>query len=177
MWDVLLECENSWKESYILKRIQKFFGLVKFKKIKTSISDLYVNGNKEELSVNDKHKANIMADFFNSGFTWNQDGILLDIEFKYMPVLDILNINYDIVEKKLKDLSTDKSPGPDKISPRIMKELRLMLSVPPSIIYCTINQYSKVLYVRSGKIQLLQLYIKGKVNMQRTIVQSNLYCA
>ena len=40
-----------------------------------------------------------------------------------------------MVYKKLQSLSSDKSPGPDKLHPRILKELATELTTPLTIIY------------------------------------------
>jgi hypothetical protein len=40
-----------------------------------------------------------------------------------IPKLDILNISTETIKKKLDNLKIDKSPGPDNIHPRILREL------------------------------------------------------
>ena len=63
----------------------------------------------------------------------------LDINH-YIPKLDILNINTETIKKKLDNLKIDKSPGPDNIHPRILRELSNILSEPLSIIYNSIGE-------------------------------------
>jgi hypothetical protein len=45
-----------------------------------------------------------------------------------------LNISTETIKKKLDNLKIDKSPGPDNIHPRILRELSNILSEPLSII-------------------------------------------
>jgi hypothetical protein len=52
-------------------------------------------------------------------------------------ILDTLNITPESVEKKLDKLKTSKSPGPDNIHPRVLKELRTVISAPLAHIFRT----------------------------------------
>ena len=45
-----------------------------------------------------------------------------------------MNISTETIKKKLDNLKIDKSPGPDNIHPRILRELSNILSEPLSII-------------------------------------------
>ena len=48
---------------------------------------------------------------------------------------DILNINEETVNLKLKSLNPNKSPGPDKLYPRLLKELHNELAKPFTILF------------------------------------------
>ena len=48
---------------------------------------------------------------------------------------DKMEITAEMVQKKLKDLNPNKSPGPDKLHPKLLKELNNELSLPLSIIF------------------------------------------
>ena len=48
--------------------------------------------------------------------------------------LETVHITEEIVHKKLQSLRSDKSPGPDKLHPRILKELAKELTTPLAII-------------------------------------------
>ena len=50
-------------------------------------------------------------------------------------VSDIMNINVESVKLKLKSLNPNKSPGPDKISPRVLKELHNELALPLAYLF------------------------------------------
>ena len=49
--------------------------------------------------------------------------------------LETVHITEEMVHKKLQSLRSDKSPGPDKLHPRILKELANELTTPLTIIY------------------------------------------
>ena len=49
--------------------------------------------------------------------------------------LETVHITEEMVHKKLQSLRSDKSPGPDKLYPRILKELAKELTTPLAIIY------------------------------------------
>ena len=82
------------------------------------------------LTVNDLEKCEILNTFFASVFTVE--------DTEDVPTFDCINENFisDMsvtepdVEKALKSLKTCKSPGPDGIHPRILKELSVELSNP-----------------------------------------------
>ena len=105
-------------------------------KTKTSISDLYTDESKETMTNSDKQKANVLAEFFSSVFTVDND-----IEHPSYsipdgtPLLDSLKIDPKIVEKKLRNLKISKSPGPDKIHPRVLHDLGKEISIPLSLIF------------------------------------------
>ena len=46
-----------------------------------------------------------------------------------------LNITEDLVKKKLRKLKISKSPGPDGIHPRVLKEIGDTIAVPLTIIF------------------------------------------
>ena len=49
--------------------------------------------------------------------------------------LETVHITEEMVHKKLQSLRSDKSPGPDKLHHRILKELVKELTTPLAIIY------------------------------------------
>jgi hypothetical protein len=51
------------------------------------------------------------------------------------PCLIDLEINGEIVEKKLKELKIDKCPGLDGIHPKMLFELRKEISVPLAVFF------------------------------------------
>ena len=84
---------------------------------------------------------NSVADFFSSVFTEEDDLVMPELDINpYIPKLDILNISTETIKKKLDNLKIDKSPGPDNIHPRILRELSNILSEPLSIINNSIGE-------------------------------------
>jgi hypothetical protein len=97
---------------------------------------LYIDSDKKTLTSSDSEKANVLADFCSSVFT-GEDGLVMpELNINpNIPKLDILNISAETIKKKLDNLKIDKSPGPDNMHPRILRELSNILSEPLSIIY------------------------------------------
>ena len=58
-----------------------------------------------------------------------------DIEPKHVPGLNDIVITPELVKKKLDNLKVNKSPGPDLLHPRLLKELSDVLSYPLFIIF------------------------------------------
>jgi hypothetical protein len=116
---------------------KKFWSYVQSKtKTCSSIPDLYIDSDKKTLTSSDSEKANFLADFFSSVFTEEDDLVMPELDINPdIPNLDILNISAETIKKKLDNLKIDKSPGPDNIHPRILRELSKILSEPLSIIY------------------------------------------
>ena len=85
----------------------------------------------------DKEKANISNQYFASVFT--KEDALYD---KVIPdrtecKLNDIDINEDMVKKKLLKLKVLQSKGPDGIHPRVLKELASVICIPLAIIFKT----------------------------------------
>ena len=96
---------------------KKFWSYIKSKsKTKTSIADLYTNESKTTLTDSDEAKANVLGKFFSSVFTIEPEDLLPELNLKDVPVINEIEINLDIVKKKLDALLIDMSSGPDGLS-------------------------------------------------------------
>ena len=93
---------------------KKFWSYVQSKtKTRTSIPDLYIDSDKKAVTSSDSEKANVLADFFSSVFTEEDDLVMPELDINpIIPKLDILNISTETIKKKLDNLKIDKSPGP-----------------------------------------------------------------
>ena len=90
---------------------------------------------REKITKTVQKKASIFADLFTSVFTIEPDSKLPDLDIKDVPKLDTLNIDSEMVHKNLESLKIDKSPGPDGLSPRILKDLTCALAEQLTIIF------------------------------------------
>ena len=118
---------------------KKFWNYVKRKmKTSTGVSDLVIRteGSKEILTRNNQQKAQTLSDFFGSVFTREPDTeipVLEDISVDSQ--LDNLEVTKEEVIQKLRKLKIDKSPGPDAMHPRLLKELAVEIGTALETIF------------------------------------------
>ena len=91
---------------------------------------------KSERTDDDSEKANILADFFSSVYTTETDDTIPNlpkrsVDTEWTPT----EIKPEEVEKTLMNLKPDKSPGPDKLNPRLLKELAKEIAKPLTSIF------------------------------------------
>ena len=105
-------------------------------KVKTSISPLK-NSRTAKLTNNEKEQAEVLAAQFASVMVDEPEGDIPRIPNKPLitPPLDTINVTTEMVLKKLKDLNVTKSPGPDEIHPRILKEAAPSLAPALATLY------------------------------------------
>jgi len=110
-------------------------------KTREGIGDLHVDPEdiKSIKTEDNKEKANILSEYFSSVFTKEPEGdvpVPNDIMVKQdMPAITVTE---NMVLKFLQTLKTDKSPGPDSLHPRLLKELSESIVNP----LCTIFNQS-----------------------------------
>ena len=87
------------------------------------------------LSESTSEKCEIFNKFFASVFTEEGDGELPDFDKTPDTILENIIITEHQMYTSLKSLKTSKSPGPDEIHPRILKELANELSYPLTLLF------------------------------------------
>ena len=103
-------------------------------KIVIGIGDLETPSNR--LSVNDKDKAEILANFFSSVFTQeNMENMPTVTMSKSNGGLESYEIGVEDVRKKLSILNPNKSPGSDNLHPSILREMKNVLDKPLTMLY------------------------------------------
>ena len=131
-------------------------------KVQVGIGDLHVNPSdlKSRLTDNDKEKAEIFSDFYQSVFTIEPEGdipMLPDREvLRQMPKLIITESK---IAKVLSKLKPDKSPGPDGLHPRFFKEMAKYMNVPLCIIF-NLSLSGGVLPAKWKKARVSAIYKK-----------------
>ena len=79
---------------------------------------------------NDRDKVNVLSDFFKSVYTEEGDTQVPDFKANVKKVLSTVNFKESDILIALKSLNVNKSSGPDKVHPRILKECAEQLSYP-----------------------------------------------
>ncbi len=120
--------------SQVRKNPKKFWSYAQSKmKTKPGIPDLEAHG---KVVSSDKDKAEVLAEFYSSVFTTEPSTPLPIFPTKTLArSFEFQSISRGEIIKKLKNLKTSKSPGPDCIHPRVLRETAVELSLPFSIIF------------------------------------------
>ncbi len=107
-------------------------------KTRKGISELHVDPSdeKSEVTDSDKEKAEILAKFFTSVFTREPDGEVPSFPERNIEYpMKLLTVTREAIEKCLKELKVNKSPGPDGLTPYFLKHAASSISVPLCIIF------------------------------------------
>jgi hypothetical protein len=105
-------------------------------KTKSRISDLEM-GNSGKRTSSDQEKTEVLNNFFTEVFTKEDTSVIPTIPRKqFVHSLSSVPISRDAIAKKLKSLKISKSPGPDCIHPRLLREQAELLKEPLKIIFC-----------------------------------------
>ena len=89
-----------------------------------------------ELTEDDTEKVDILNKFFTSVFTKEDLTNIPELNDDYQgPLLINIDFSESDIEEILKSLKIHKSPGPDNLHPRLLKELATVLSKPFYIIF------------------------------------------
>ena len=128
--------------SQIKKKPKAFWKYAESKmRIKTKIQQLYMNESKSQLTSNDKEKAQVLANQFSKVFVEEPGGDLPNCTNRLAPAFNNIEVTQAKVRKLLKKLKISKSPGPDGIHPRILKEALDELVEPITILFkCSFEQ-------------------------------------
>lgn len=116
---------------------KKFWAYVNSKRnYKEDIPELMVrNVNDNSVSVTNgiSERAKVLSDFFGTTFT--KDEVTDTNNINAASIMGDIKISVEDVCRKLKELNISKSPGPDNIHPRMLKELANELSRPLEIVF------------------------------------------
>ncbi|CAG2184497.1 unnamed protein product [Mytilus edulis] len=118
-------CKNFW--SYVNAK----------RKSKSGVSELHVKRDgKNFIASTDTEKAEVLAEFFTSVFTVEDDNDDTFIEnIPYIEESSNDNFKTKEINKLLKHLNTSKSPGPDQVHPKVLFELADIIDTPLTMIF------------------------------------------
>ncbi|KAJ3607153.1 hypothetical protein NHX12_026667 [Muraenolepis orangiensis] len=140
---------------------KKFWRYVKSKtKTRSVMPDLISPATGEKIS-GDLERAELLGLYFSSVFTQEPPGEIPRLpHLQLTTLLERLDISTDMVYKKLQNLNTSKSPGPDSVSPRVLHEAAPSLAKPLAHIFQT-SLRSKKLPEKWMKATISAIFKKG----------------
>ena len=116
---------------------KEFFSFIRQKRVTTSSIGPIINENGDYTS-DDEQVCCILNSFFASVFTaedLNNIPTMPDISINNNEILNSITVTERDVLKCIDKLKVNKSPGPDTISPRILKEAKLELVTPLTLLF------------------------------------------
>ena len=116
---------------------KEFYSFIRQKRVNTSNIGPILNEN-EEFTNNEQEITTILNTFFASVFTAEDLNNIPEVpatQFNHNKVLSHITVTEGDVSKCIDKLKVSKSPGPDTISPRILKEAKNELVKPLSSIF------------------------------------------
>ena len=88
------------------------------------------------IASTDMEKAEELNRFFHSVFTQEGDGPLPSPpDYRVSETVDDILFNKEDVEKMLSNINPDKAPGPDGLSPVVLKRASTVLAYPLSVLF------------------------------------------
>ena len=102
---------------------------------RTGIPELYIDDRKINKTKSDEEKAEILANYFGRVFTNELEGSVPSLPVKDVHVMPIIEFSVEKIKKAINKLKKNKSPGPDKIHPRFIKEGKDQLAEPLKLIF------------------------------------------
>ena len=148
-------------------------------KTRSEIPDLIKPGseNEPQYTSSDHEKADIFLDYFSSVFTSEPTGCKLPNFNKrnYVKELDNIKITIEMVEKKLRKIKINKSPGPDAIHPKVLHEVTSAIMLPLANIFATSIQ-TKTLPDEWKHAQVSAIFKKGKKTLPNNYRPVSLTC-
>ena len=126
------------KEADIAKKVKtnpkSFFSYVN-SQIKTREDISNLRREDGSLTTNDQEKSEVLNNFFSSVFVSEGDDPLPDFQASFQTELTNITISDNDMLNILNKLNVSKSPGPDSIHPRLIKELSCELAHPLCLLF------------------------------------------
>lgn len=106
-----------------------------------SIPELYADKDKKVKTNGDKEKAEVLSEVYSNVFTREPVENVPVVEKRNVPAGFPVEFREDVIIKVIDKLKRNKSPGPDGLHPRIIKEMKDQLVVPLKILFeCSFNR-------------------------------------
>jgi hypothetical protein len=160
---------------------KKFWNYIKSKtNSKDKIGDLVIveESKPDRVITDNQEKANILCDYFSSVFNKDAGKENLYDTSKCDNKMKGISISTEDIMKRLGDLNIFKSPGPDMLHPRVLKEVREVIAIPLKLIFEeSLKSGALPLDWRTGNITpIFKKGLKTKVENYRPISLTCVIC-
>ena len=102
---------------------------------KAGITELYKDDSNTIKTKSDEEKAERLANYFSRVFTNEPEGNMPSLPVREVQVMPVIEFTIEKIKKAIRKLKKNKSPGPDKIHPRFIKEGIDQLAEPLKLIF------------------------------------------
>jgi hypothetical protein len=143
---------------------KKFWKFIKSRtKSRSGIGDIEVVIENSKISLQDDvAKAEAFNDYFSSVFTMEPPGDFAEMaKITVKENMQSFKITEEAIAKKLLKLKIDKSPGPDSLHPRVLKEISIEISSPLKHIF-EISLQQGIIPEEWRTSNITAIYKKGK---------------
>jgi hypothetical protein len=140
-------------EKQIAKQVKtnpkKFWAHVNCKtKVRNDIPELVISTEQDgsvRKTSNVLERAEKMSEYFSSVYTQEPDDeINIESCELVLPKLSVMTVTEELVLKKLLNLNSSKSPGPDNIHPRVLKEIGKEICTPLTMLFNNSIEMAKI---------------------------------
>ena len=112
-------------------------------------------------TTNDAEKVNVLNNFFKSVYTQEGDTPVPDFDMNVNNTLSQISISKNDLALALKSLNEYKSAGPDRIHPRMLKELADQIAIPLHKLFLRSLSEGKIL-TKWKEQEIVPIFKKGK---------------
>ena len=128
--------------------------------------------------ITDTEKAELLNKYFSSVFTKENLEELPPTENPKHPPFKFSEITEDEILKKLKQLKPNKSPGPDSLYPKVLKEIHSEIAKPLTILFnlSISSQQVPASWKDANVIPIFKKGAKNKANNYRPVSLTSVLC-
>ncbi|KAG7174152.1 hypothetical protein Hamer_G003036 [Homarus americanus] len=155
------------KADYLLMKQRLTMDWIKYLSLEPDIENIYTDEEKVQKAVNDQEKADVLSQHFTRVFIKEPDRGIPTANKKDVPALQHLEITKGKIRKVIQKFKRQKSPSPDVLHPRVIKEMMEELFQPQRILFKSSFQEGNIPEDWRIVQHISQLSIRRKVEVNQ----------